>query len=287
MPIFTPMIRLRYYFLAAMAAMALMIASCTGGGDKKDEPATEDVSADVPAPSVIPYVIVNVYPHDPTAFTEGLEYRDGFIYESTGHYGTSELKKTDPVTGKILHSVKLEDRYFGEGLTILGNKIYQLTYQEHTGFVYDLATMKRLRSFTVATEEAWGLTNDSTHLIYGDGTSNLYFLDPETFREVKRIQVHDQYGPVNNVNELEHINGFIYANQWQTDNILKIDPSTGSVAGIADLRTLRMKLGLPDLRNAGRDGPEVLNGIAYDAAANRIFITGKYWPHLVEIKLDN
>ncbi len=276
---------MNYLRFIGPAIAVLFFLSC--GRDKQaDEPGTiEETSSDIVRPAVMSYSVVHVYPHDPAAFTEGLEYHNGFLYESTGLYGTSELRKTELTTGKTLQSVKLDRRYFGEGMTIMGDKIYQLTYREHTGFVYDLNTMKQLQTFGIATEEAWGLTNDGTHLIYGDGTSSLYFLDPATFKEVKRIRVRDQYGPVNNINELEFIKGSIYANQWQTDNILKIDPETGNITGIADLRTIRLKLGIPDAARARHEDPEVMNGIAYDAEGDRIFITGKYWPHLVEIKL--
>lgn len=181
----------------------------------------------------------------------------------------------------------MADKYFGEGLTVLNNKIYQLTYHEKTGFVYDLATLKQLQTFSFSNNEGWGMTNDGTNLIYGDGTSYLYYMDPATFREVRRIQVHDSYGPVESINELEYIKGYIYANQWQTDNIYKID-STGKVVGRADLSTLRERTGIPPLEAANTQGaPEVLNGIAYDAENNRIFVTGKYWPKLFEIRLDN
>jgi len=269
-----------------LAAICLLIASC-GDKDRKTEDIATEETSDIIRPAVLSYSIVNIYPHDAAAFTEGLEFRDGYLYESTGQYGTSELKKTDPVTGKTIQSVKLDNRYFGEGLTILNGKIYQLTYMEHTGFVYDLAGMKQLQTFSVPTDEAWGMCNDGTHLIYGDGGSNLYFLDPATFREVKRIEVRDQYGPVKEVNELEYINGMLYANQWRKDHILKIDPSSGMVTGIADLGSLRSRLGLPAAMPQEAQAPEVLNGIAYDAAGNRIFVTGKFWPYMVEIRLDN
>ncbi len=274
-----------YIRLMSVVAGAMLLFSC-GRDRRPEQPDTAaETGSDIVRPMVMSYSIVNVFPHDAGAFTQGLEFHDGYLYESTGQYGASELRKTEIETGKVLRSVKLDRRYFGEGMTIMGDKIYLLTYREHTGFVYDLKTMKQLQTFGVATEEAWGLTNDGTHLIYGDGTSNLYFLDPATFKEMKRIRVRDQYGPVNNINELEFIKGHIYANQWMTDNILKIDPQTGNITGIADLRTIRQKLGLPEAAHARNQEPEVMNGIAWDAENDRLFITGKYWPHLVEIKL--
>jgi glutamine cyclotransferase len=229
---------------------------------------------------VIPYQVINEFPHDTSAFTEGLEYHNGYIYEGTGEYGSSDIRKTELKTGKALLTHKLDSHYFGEGITIIGNKIYQLTYKEHTGFVYDLSTFKQLNTFKFSAAEGWGMTHDSVHLIYSDGTSTLYFLNPETFKEEKTIVVKDNFGSVSNINELEYINGYIYANIWQTAYIIKIDPTTGRVLGQADLSTLRQRAGIPATA-------DVMNGIAYDKAGNRIFITGKYWPKLFEIRLDN
>ena len=254
----------------------------------KEESTTETTGTDSTLPLIpaIPYQIIKAYPHDNTAYTEGLEYHNGFIYESAGQYGKSDIRKTDLETGKVLQQQKMDKQYFGEGITIFGNKIYQLTYRERTGFIYDLATLKPVKTFSFNTNEGWGMTTDGKYLIYGDGGTMLYFLDPETQKEVKRITVTDQYGPVENVNELEYIKGYLYANQWQTDFILKIDPNTGKVVGKADLSDLRRKTGIPDPTN-DETAPEVLNGIAYDSSSNRIFITGKNWPKLFEIKLDN
>ncbi len=237
-------------------------------------------------PKFISFDIVNEYPHDPAAFTEGLEYHDGVLYESTGEYGTSELRKVDLKTGKVLQSVKLENQYFGEGLTIMGNKIYQLTYREGKGFVYDLATLKLQRTFTFATSEGWGMTNNGASLIFDDGTNILHFLDPVSFTETKTLTVTDEHGPVNEINEPEMINGFIYANIWKTELIIKIDTATGKVVGRADLSPLRHCGGISNA--TGRRGqPDVMNGIAYDVAQNKVYITGKNWPKLFEIKLDN
>lgn len=254
----------------------------------KQESTTETTGTDSTLPLIqaIPYQIIKAYPHDNTAYTEGLEYYNGFMYESAGQYGKSDIRKTDLETGKILQQQKMDKQYFGEGITIFGNKIYQLTYRERTGFIYDLATLKPIKTFSFNTNEGWGMTTDGKYLIYGDGGTMLYFLDPETQKEVKRITVTDQYGPVENVNELEYIKGYLYANQWQTDFILKIDPNTGKVVGKADLSDLRAKTGIPTPTN-DETAPEVLNGIAYDSTNNRIFITGKNWPKLFEIKLDN
>ena len=268
-----------------LIALLLIVASCNNNQTTADAP-TADNSQNHEVPKYIAYDIVNVYPHDPAAFTEGLEYKDGFLYESTGEYGVSELRKVELKTGKVLQSLKIGAQYFGEGLTILGGKIYQLTYREGKGFVYDLATLKLENSFNFIAPEGWGMTNNGTSLIFDDGTNVLHFIDPNTYKETKILAITDEMGKVNEINEPEMINGYIYANQWRTDLILKIDTATGRVVGRADLSGLRQRGGIP--QETGRHGdPEVLNGIAYDAQHNRIFITGKNWPKLFEIKLDN
>jgi glutamine cyclotransferase len=262
-----------------------LLAACNGG-NKPVAVSVETTTAGNRTPAVISYAVVNIYPHDPKAFTEGLEYKDGFLYEGTGQYGGSDLRKVDLKTGKVVAATPMDERYFGEGITILNGKIYQLTYKEGKGFVYDLNTLKLEKSFTVKTQEGWGMTNDGSHIIFDDGTNVLHYIDPATFAEVKTLTVTDEEGPVNEINEPEMINGFIYANQWKKDLILKIDTTTGHVVGRADLSTLRAEAGIAPV--SGRNNaPDVLNGIAYDAATNRIFITGKYWPKLFEIKLDN
>jgi glutamine cyclotransferase len=256
----------------------LLLAACKDKSNDTAEAGTEptdSVSTEVAAPKLIAYSVVAEYPHDTKAFTEGLQFVDG----------SSELRKTDLKTGKVLEQKKLDSRYFGEGLTVLNGKIYQLTYKEKTGFVYDLKTMKQLQTFSFVNAEAWGLTNDGTSLIYTDGGSKLYFMDPATMQVTKQVEITDQYGPVLEVNELEFINGYIYANQWTRDLILKIDPATGKVMAIADMRDLRQRVGIPATIPDDETSPEVMNGIAY--AQNRIFVTGKNWPKLLEVKLDN
>lgn len=265
--------------------LALWAVSCNNETRQVAGNTAPDNSA-MALPAVISYDIINEYPHDPTAFTEGLEYRDGFLYESTGQYGSSDIRKTDLKTGKVLISKKMEARYFGEGLTVLNGKIYQLTYREGKGFVYDLATLQMERTFSFTTPEGWGMTNNGSCLIFDDGTNIFHFIDPTTFKEVKQLAVTDEHGPAAQLNEPELIHGFIYANQWQTDYILKIDTASGKVVGRADLGTLRQRAGIAPM-SGNRHGPEVLNGIAYDATNNRIFITGKNWPKILEVKLDN
>lgn len=277
------------YSLLPALCVLLCLNACKNRTETSETTAPADSSSNntASAPAVISYQIVNEFPHDPTAFTEGLQFVDGYLYESTGQYGKSDLRKTDLKTGKVLQQHKLDNRYFGEGIAVLNDKIYQLTYREKTGFIYDKATLKQFGTFSFSANEGWGMTTDGTHLVYSDGSDIIYFIDPATFKEVKHISVTDQYGKVSNINELEFINGSIYANQWQANNILKIDPATGKVIGQADLQSLRSRTGIPEPDPNNENAPEVMNGIAYDAQNNRIFITGKNWPKLIEIKLDN
>jgi glutamine cyclotransferase len=229
-----------------------------------------------PAP-VVGYRIVNTYPHDPRAFTQGLVFADGVLYEGTGLRGQSSLKKVDLKTGNILQARQLPARFFGEGITIYGNRVIQLTWRARVGFVYDMQTFQLLDTFNYPTE-GWGITHDGRSLIMSDGTSTLYFLDPQTFREVGRLEVHTRDGPVSRLNELEYVQGEIYANVWKTDRIARISPQTGEVVGWIDLEGLLR----PEDRNSRID---VLNGIAYDVKNDRLFVTGKLWPKLFEIEL--
>lgn len=277
----------QYSRLIIISAIIVFAVSCSDDTEKKQS--TDEVSVQQPAgPSkeVIPALLVNQYPHMVSAYTEGLQFVDGLMYESTGQYGRSYLYKYELGTGKVISEYKIDNQYFGEGMTVMGDVIYMLTYREHVGFMFDKNSFKLLGKFPVRANEGWGLTNDSTHLIYGDGTAAIYFLDPKTQEEVKRLQVTDKYGPVVNINELEYINGYIYANKYETELILKIDPQTGKVVGEADLRRIRRQAGIAN--NSHIDGqPEVMNGIAYDKENNRIYITGKNWPKILEVKLDN
>ena len=264
--------------------LVLLFSACSNNEHHEDTNTSDTPTIALPA--TISYQLMNEYPHDTAAFTEGFEFENGFLYESTGEYGFSELRKTDMRTGKVVLSKKLDNNFFGEGLTILNGKIYQITYRELKGFVYDKTNFKLERTFTIDANEGWGLTNDGKYLIYDDGSNTLHFLDPNTFKEVKTLAVTDEHGPVQNINELEFIKGFIYANIWKADQIIKIDTGTGKVVARADLGDLRQKTGIPQPGNS-RTAPEVMNGIAYDAGSNKIYITGKYWPKVFEIKLDN
>ena len=221
------------------------------------------------------YSAVNVYPHDSSSFTEGLVFDSGFLYESTGLYRHSTLRRVDLETGAVLQNLSLPSQYFGEGIAVVGNNIVQLTWQSHVGFVYDKASFDLLQEFQYPTE-GWGITYDGNRLIMSDGTANLYFLDPVTFQKVGQVAVHDT-GPVNQLNELEYVDGKVYANIWREEKIAVINPQDGQVTAWIDLTDIQ------DTRN--QDPNNVLNGIAYDANGHRLFVTGKMWPHIYEIKL--
>lgn len=223
------------------------------------------------------FKVVKAFPHDPTAFTQGLVFADGIFYESTGLRGYSTLRKVTPETGAVIQQVQVESQYFAEGLALVGNELLQLTWEEHTGFVYDKATLRRLRTFSYPTE-GWGMASDGKSLVMSDGSSHLYFLDPRTQKPVRNLQVFDGPRPVERLNELEFIRGELWANVWQTDRIARINPANGRVTGWIDLTGL--------LRPEAR-GPEgdVLNGIAWDKAGDRIFVTGKKWPWLFQIEV--
>jgi glutamine cyclotransferase len=221
------------------------------------------------------YTVVRSYPHDPEAFTQGLIYRDGFLYESTGLNGRSSLRKVQLETGRVVQRKALDARYFAEGLTDWRNRLIQLTYTTNVGFVYTLSTFASENAFSY-TGEGWGLTHDGRRLIMSDGTASLRFLDPETFAETGRVLVRGDGRSIDQLNELEFVNGRVFANVWLTNRVAIIDPASGQVTGWLDLSGL-----LP----AGSRGHDVLNGIAYDAAGDRLFVTGKLWPRLFEIKV--
>jgi len=226
---------------------------------------------------VYTYNIVNTYPHDRNAFTEGLVFEDGVLYEGTGLLEQSTLRRVELETGDILQIRELSDEFFGEGMTIYENKIIQLTWQSNIGFVYDKNSFELLQEFNYSTD-GWGITHDGERLIMSDGTPTLHFLDPQTFEEIGQLEVSGNDGPVTRLNELEYIQGEIYANVWQTDRVARIAPGTGRVVGWVDLAGL---LTAEDLS----EPVDVLNGIAYDANTDRLFVTGKWWPKLFEIEL--
>jgi glutamine cyclotransferase len=223
------------------------------------------------------YQIINSYPHDRNAFTQGLVYEDGVVYEGTGRNGYSELRKVELETGKVLQKYELSEEFFGEGITIYEDKIIQLTYISNVGFVYKKDTFELLREFNYSTP-GWGITSDGKQLIMSDGTQKLYFLDTETFQQIRQIEVYDQGISVWGLNELEYVKGQIFANVWPTERIARISPKTGRVIDWIDMRGLLTKqdYAMPI---------DVLNGIAYDKEKDRLFVTGKFWPKLFEIKL--
>ena len=226
------------------------------------------------------YEVVHSYPHDRTAFTEGLFYLDGFLYESTGIEGASSVRKVRLETGEVVQRHDLPSAYFGEGIIHWKDRLIQLTYKTEVGFVYNLHTFDTERRFEYP-GEGWAMTQDGKNIFMSDGTAQIRIWDPETLQELRRITVTDQGQPVPNVNELEWVKGEIYANIWETDRIARIDPATGRVVGWIDLAGLLN----PNERIAGPEGTDVLNGIAYDAKGNRLFVTGKRWPKLFEIRL--
>lgn len=231
-------------------------------------------------PAAVPvysYQVINAFPHDRTAYTQGLAFQGGFIYEGTGLYGRSSLRKVNLNTGQVLQQHAHSTRYFGEGITLINDKIFQLTWRSRVAFVYDIKSFQILRTFSYD-GQGWGITFDGSSLIMSDGTATLRFLNPQTFEEIGRIEVTDDNQPVTRLNELEYVRGEIYANIWKTDRVARIAPDTGRVVGWIDLHGL--------LGAAHRDQPvDVLNGIAYDPETDRLFVTGKLWPKLFEIKL--
>ena len=230
-----------------------------------------------PAQTTDTYDVLQSYPHDTQAFTQGLVYLDGHLYESTGIKGQSSLRMEELETGRILQFQQVPDKYFAEGLTNWSSTLIQLTWETHLALVYDRATFQQLRTFSY-TGEGWGLTQDGKSLILSDGTAQLRFLDPATFHELRRITVRDHGKPITQLNELEYIHGQVFANIWHSDRIARIDPATGRVAGWIDLSGL--------LPKSERSNPEaVLNGIAWDEQNQRLFVTGKLWPRIFEIRI--
>ena len=263
----------------ALILLILAMISCNNNNDASYD---DGGSAENAAAPFINYTVVNSYPHDPASFTEGLMIHNGQLYESTGSPESpanngSWFGKVDLKTGKVSDKVALDTQYFGEGITMLNDKIYQLTWQSQKGFVYDAKTFKKIKEFTY-NGEGWALTTDSTHLIMSDGTSNLRYLDPESLRVLTIVGVTDHNGPVANINELEFIDGFIYANIWMTNYVIKIDPASGRVVGKLDFTAL-----VKEVENK-YPGADEMNGIAYDAASKKIYVTGKLWPNLYEVR---
>ena len=222
------------------------------------------------------YRVVNEYAHDPKAYTQGLQYDDGWLYEGTGNYGTSSLRKVNLKTGEVSQIRNLDQSLFGEGITVFGERIYQVTYKSQVGFIYDKSTFEEIQKVYYQNREGWGLTHNGKELIMSDGTNVIYFLDPEMFTINRQIEVYHNEGPAKSLNELEYINGKIWANRYYTDEVVIIDPETGKVEGRINLKGI---LKATDRKST----TDVLNGIAWDAEGERIFVTGKFWPRLFEI----
>jgi glutamine cyclotransferase len=262
--------------LAAAFAAAAWVERSAQAGHSQDQLSRERV-LDQTAIPVYNYKIIKTFPHDTSSYTEGLVMKDGRLFEGTGLHGHSTVRENDLATGKAIREISLDPLYFGEGVTILGDDLYELTYLSNTGFRYDARTFAREQTFHYPTQ-GWGLTTDGRRLLMSDGSSAIIFLDPQTLAVEGSIRVTDEVGPVGFLNELELANGKLYANVWQTDFIAVIDPATGKVTAWIDLEGLN-----PDSRRLKY--PYVLNGIAYDEASGRLLVTGKCWPALYMIDL--
>ena len=262
----------------------LIISAMVAYGDQKSKRVNNSVEVFSNTPFIsYGYKIINTYPHDGNAYTQGLEYHKGFLYETTGQNGQSSLRKVDLKTGKVLKKIELEKKYFGEGMTIVNNKIYFLTWKANKGFVYNLNTFELESEFSYnRSKEGWGLTHSETELIKSDGTSKIWFLDPSSQKEKRYIQTYTNKQSISQLNELEFIDGKIYANYWQKPLIAIINPNNGIVEGIANLSGLVKEIEKTQTLIKDND---VLNGIAYDKETNRLFVTGKNWKKLYEIEL--
>lgn len=235
------------------------------------------------APVEYTYKVIKTLPHDTSSYVEGLEYHDGFFYESAGDYGHSSLRKVEPSTGKIVQSTPVDKQYFAEGITVIGDKIIQLTYREKVGFVYDKATMKKLSEFSYTTgREGWGLAFDGEKVLNTDGSNTIFFLDKDKYNRIGSIDVYDNKGPIQNLNELEVIDGKIYANVYTTNDILIINPDNGAVEARINLVGI---FSADNFKTEDEKANNVLNGIAYDKATKSLFVTGKKWPHIYQIQL--
>jgi glutaminyl-peptide cyclotransferase len=261
-------------FVAAFACLPALL-SCNSAAKQVSNQST--AQSEPATAKRISYEVVDSFPHDPDAFLQGLVWHEGGFYESTGLYGESTLRRVEFPSGKVLKKIHLAPDMFGEGVALVGDHLVQITWQTHRGFVYDRDTFRLIREFSYGTE-GWGITYDGNSLIMSDGSSALTYLDPQTYQPVKKLNVTMNGRPVLELNELEFIEGEIWSNVWQTDTILRIDPQTGRVTSYIDMRGV-----LPREFRTGRE--DVLNGIAYDAEHKRIFISGKKWPRIIEIKL--
>jgi len=248
-------------------------------GDISEDIITKLTILNNQSPKVYGYKIINEYPHDITSYTQGLEFHNGELYESTGQYGESKLRKVDYKTGEVLQNKLIGDQYFGEGLTIMNDNIYQLTWQENIGFVYDVNTFEKKSSFTFGkSKEGWGICNDGTNIYKSDGTEQIWLLNPETLVEDSKLQVYTNKGKIIGMNELEYVNGKIYANRYQKNGVAIINPKNGAIEGVIDFSSLHNLV-------TQHPGLDVLNGIAYNPETKTLFVTGKRWDKLFEVEV--
>jgi glutamine cyclotransferase len=267
---------------STIVLLTIFIFFSTACNNPPNDNNTDTANSDnvIAPPPSINYNIVASYPHDTSSYTQGLIWNNNSIYEGTGLEGHSKLMKVDLKNGKVENAVTLDPSVFGEGITVLNDKIYQLTWQSHKVYVYDAKTFRKIKEFSWNLE-GWGITHNEKELIISTGDSNLYFVNPETFKLLRIVGVTNNNGPQGNLNELEYINGAVFANIYLTDYIIRIDPATGHITGKMDLTGLLEKSG----QHVNKEEGYVLNGIAYDSVKNSLYITGKKWPLLYEMKL--
>lgn len=270
----------------AFIGLSALLFSCGGNSDNNNNADNGADASNNPPPAALAYTVVKVYPHDTSSYTQGLIWHNNTLYEGTGREGFSKVARLNIETGKPEQQEMIAQNEFGEGITILNGKIYQLTWQNHLVHVYDAATLKKVQEFNWP-YDGWGITHDGTNLIISTGSNNLYFVNPADFKILKTVGVSDNFGPVMNLNELEMVNGFVYANKYLSNYILKINPETGKVEGRLDLQDIFQKSGKTyDAASIPDPEQDVLNGIAFNAATNTFYVTGKQWPALFEIKLN-
>ena len=271
----------RLFNVAYFALSVLLLTSCTSNDSKSGDSSTgsENSNGGIPTTKLMGFSIVKTYPHDTSSYTQGLQIYKDELYEGTGNYGRSHLMKVDLTSGKAIQKIPLDGKYFGEGITILRDTVYQLTWRENTVLVYTLKDFRKIKEFHLD-PEGWGLTTDGKDLIASDGSSNLYYYDPSTFKLLRTQTVTESGALSYNLNELEFIDGFIYANQYQAPYIFKIDPGSGTVVSKADLTPVWERVKVIDPQ------ADVPNGIAYDETTKKIYVTGKLWPELYEIQFS-
>ncbi|WP_204345398.1 glutaminyl-peptide cyclotransferase [Psychroserpens algicola] len=248
-------------------------------GESSEDITTKITILNNEVPKIYGYKIINTYPHDITSYTQGLEFYKGELYESTGQYGESKLRKVDYKSGEVLQNINLSRQYFAEGLTVFNDRIYQLTWQENIGFIYDVNTFEKTSSFKYGkSKEGWGICNDGKHIYKSDGTEQIWLLNPETLAEESKLQVYTNKGKIIGLNELEYINGKIYANRYQKNGVAIINPNNGAIEGVIDFSPLHKLV-------TQHQGLDVINGIAYNPDTKTIFVTGKRWDKLFEVEV--